>query len=132
MLHLDHAYQKSITKFIENAEDLDIVIAMYNLFEYRDNYSMTSGSVQNYYRDEVNDDENENDNANSRINNNKTITSKSFEYKTKLKGSIPDDKNKLTAEATVPLKHLSNFWRFLGLPLITVKQNLICHGQKNV
>ena len=43
---------------------------------------MTSRSLWNYYRDEVNDDENENDNANSRINNNKAITSKSFEHKT--------------------------------------------------
>ena len=39
---------------------------------------MTSGSLWNYYRDEVNDDENENDNANNRISNNKTIKSKSF------------------------------------------------------
>ena len=42
---------------------------------------MTSGTLWNYYRDEVNHDENENDNANNRINNNKAITSKSFEYR---------------------------------------------------
>ena len=36
MLHLDHAYQKSIT-FIDNVEDLDIVMPMYNLLEYSDN-----------------------------------------------------------------------------------------------
>ena len=35
--------------FIENAEDLDIVRQMYNLLEYSDNYSMTSGSLWNYY-----------------------------------------------------------------------------------
>ena len=34
---------------------------------------MTSGSLWNYYRDEVNDAANENDNANNKINNNKTI-----------------------------------------------------------
>ena len=56
---------------------------MYNFLEYSDNYSMTSRSLQNFYRDEVNDDENENDNANNRINNNKARTSKSFKYKTK-------------------------------------------------
>ena len=36
--------------------------------------------------DEINDDPDENDN-NNRINNNKTIISKSFEYRTKLIGS---------------------------------------------
>ena len=41
MLHLGHAYQKSIT-FIDSAEDLDIVMPMYNLWEYSDNYPMTS------------------------------------------------------------------------------------------
>ena len=30
---------------IDNAEDLDIVIPMYNLLEYNQNYSMTSGSL---------------------------------------------------------------------------------------
>ena len=39
---------------------------------------MTSGSLWNYYRDEINDYENENDNANNRINNKKTRTSKYF------------------------------------------------------
>ena len=42
--------------FIDNAEDLDN-----NLLEYSDNNSMTSGSLLNYYRYEVNDDKNEND-----------------------------------------------------------------------
>ena len=42
MLHLGHAYQKSINyTLIDNAEDLDIVITMYNLLEFSDNYSMT-------------------------------------------------------------------------------------------
>ena len=45
--------------FIDNAEDLDIVISMYDFLEYSDSYSMTSESLQNYFRDEVNDDENE-------------------------------------------------------------------------
>ena len=48
-------------------------MSMYNLLEYRDNYSMTSESLWNYYRDEVNDAANENDSANNKINNNKTI-----------------------------------------------------------
>ena len=49
---------------------------MYSLLEYSDNCSMTSESLWNYYRDEVNDDANENGDAgNYRINNNMTTTS---------------------------------------------------------
>ena len=81
---------------------------MYNL----QNYSMTSESLWNQYRDQINDDENENAN-NNRINNSKSISSKSFEYKTKLIESTPDDSNILDAEVVVPLKYLSNFWRSL-------------------
>ena len=43
-----------------NAEDLDIVMPMYNVLEYSQNYSITSGSLWNYYRDKIND---VNDNA---------------------------------------------------------------------
>ena len=41
------------------------------------------------------------------------MTSKSFEYKTKMLGRTPDDNNSLDTEVVVPLKYLSNFWRFL-------------------
>ena len=47
---------KNNNAFIDNEEDLDIGMAMYNLLEYSKNYSMTSGSLSNYYRDEVNDE----------------------------------------------------------------------------
>ena len=70
-----------------------MVIAMYNLLESSDDYSVTSGSLWNYYRDEINDDVNENNVANNRINNSQTVTSKSFEYKTKLIGSMPRNNN---------------------------------------
>ena len=66
-----------------NAEDLDIILPMYNLLEDSDNYSIKSGSLWNYFRDEINDSAIENNNNLNRINNNKTITSKSFKYKTK-------------------------------------------------
>ena len=52
---------------------------------------------------------NENNAANIRINNNKIITSKSFEYKAKLIWSTPSNYNILDAEVVVPLKYLSNF-----------------------
>ena len=68
------SFRSCITKlnntFVDNAEDLDIVMPMYDLFEYIDNYSMKSGSLQNYYRNAINDEENENDNNVNKINNN--------------------------------------------------------------
>ena len=52
---------------------------MYNLLEYSDNYSKTSGSLWNYYRDEENNSANENNNANNyRKNNNKAVISKNL------------------------------------------------------
>ena len=90
--------------FIDNGEDLDIIMPIYNLLEYNNNYSMISWSLWNYYRDELNDSAYENNGANSfRINNNKT-TSKSFEFKTKLKGSTPSNGGRLDAQVFVPLK----------------------------
>ena len=66
--------------FIDNAEDLDVVMLMYHRLEYSDNYSLKSGSLKNYYRDEMNDDVDENNDAgNYKINKNKTAKSKSFE-----------------------------------------------------
>ena len=93
--------------FIDNAEDLDFVMQVYNLLECNENYSMTS--VWNYYRDEVNDSANEIIDANNfRINKNKTTRSKSFQHKTKLVGSTSNNDYRLDAEVVVPLKHLSN------------------------
>ena len=66
---------------MENAEDLDIVIPRYNLLKYSKNYSKTSGSLWNYYRDELTDETN----ANNGLKN--VINSKSFKYKTSITGS---------------------------------------------
>ena len=38
---------------IHNAEDLHVVMPMYNLLEYSKNYSKTTGRFRNYYRDET-------------------------------------------------------------------------------
>ena len=37
---------------IDNAKDIDVLMPIYNLMEYIDNYSETSGSLWKYYRDE--------------------------------------------------------------------------------
>ena len=86
---------------------------MCNVLEYSNNYSVTSGRLWNYYRDEVIDDMNENNEA-----------GKSFVYKTKIVGSAPADGNALDREVIVPLKHASNFWRSLDLPLINCEIKL--------
>ena len=94
--------------FIDNAEDLDIVIPIYNLLEYSVNDSMTSGSLRNYHRDEVNVDADEIA-ANYRTNSNKITKSRSFEYKTKILRREPINNKILNAEVAVPFKYLSNF-----------------------
>ena len=40
---------------IDNAKDIDIVMPMYTLIEYSNNYSKTSGSLWQYYKDDLND-----------------------------------------------------------------------------
>ena len=60
-----------------------------NLFQYIDNYSMTSEHFRNYYRDKINNDRNENNADNYKIDKNKTAASISFKYKTKTKESTP-------------------------------------------
>ena len=90
--------------FVNNAEDLEIIMPMYNLLEHSDNYSITSRSLWNLYKDKINDDANENNAANNRINNNKTMASKSFEYKTKLIGSMPNNRNILDTRSCCYIK----------------------------
>ena len=55
---------------LENAEDLDIVMPMYNLLEYSKNYSKTSASLWNYYRDKFTDETNNNNRNKNVINSN--------------------------------------------------------------
>ena len=80
-------------------------------------------SFWNYYRDEVNDDGNENTAVRIKINDSKTIT-KSFKYNKKLIRKRPNNNSTLHAEVAAPLKYLSNFWRFLGLPLVNCEIEL--------
>ena len=60
-------------ELIEDADDLDIVMPMYNLLEYSENYRKSIGSLYNYYRDELCDD-NDNDN----FGNIKVVNSEAF------------------------------------------------------
>ena len=95
---------------IDNAQDIDIVMSMYNLIEYSDNYSEASGKLRQYYKDEPN---------------NNLADSESFKSKVKITGSTPSDGNIRDVEITVPLKYLSNFWRSLEIPLINCEVSLL-------
>ena len=103
---------------IDNAKDLDIVMPMYNLIEYSDNYAKTTGSLRQYCKDIPARD------ANDEIvifrGNNATD---SFNFKAKTTGQTEDYGTK-DVEIMVPLKYLSNFWRTLEMPLINCEVNL--------
>ena len=99
---------------IDNAEDLDTVMPMYNLLEYSKNYSKTTGGFWNYYRDEPNSGVG---GANNNINYS-IKDSKSFDYKTSITGKLEGNSTEKEVEIVVPLKH---FWRTLDMLLITVK-----------
>ena len=79
---------------IDNAKDIDILMPMYNLIEYSDNYSKTSGSLWQYYRDEPNDN---------------LENSKSFKSKIKITGKHSAAGNEKGVNIMVSLKYLSNF-----------------------
>ena len=101
---------------IDHAHDIDIVMPMYNLIEYSDNYSKTCGSLWQYYKDDPNDN---------------LTDSESFKSKVKIPGTTPAARNTKDVEIIVPLKYLSNFWRTLKIPLINCEVNLILTWSKD-
>ena len=101
---------------------------MYNLLEYSKNYRKSTESLWNYYRDEPS--------------NPLSSNSESFKYKTSITGNTynvgdgeagydADKVGKYGTEIVVPLKHLSNFWRTLNIPLINCETELILTWSKN-
>ena len=114
------AFTKCISRInntdIDNAQDIDIVMPTYNLIGYSDNYSKTSGSLWQYYKDDPNDN---------------ITQSESFKSKIKITGKTPAAGNTKDVEIIVPLKYLSNFWRTLEMPLINCEVNLILTWSAN-
>ena len=87
---------------------------MYNLMEYSDNYSDTSGSLWQFKRDEIiNNADVTNDN-----------NAPSFKYKANLIGNTENIGTIRSAKIAVPLKYLNNFWRSLEMSLINCKVEL--------
>ena len=83
---------------------------MYNLIEYSDSYSKTSGRLWQYYKDEPNDN---------------LTDSESFKSKIKIRGNTFADGNTSDVEIITSLKYLDNFWRPLEMPLINCEVYLV-------
>ena len=138
---------------IDNTNDIDIVMSMYNLVEYGDNYAKTTGSLWQYCKDIPARDNNVMSMYNlieysdnyakttgslwqyckdipGRDNNDEIAAfdannlTDSFNFKVKFTGQTEDDGTK-DVETMVPLKYLSKFWRTLEMPLINCEVNLI-------
>ena len=108
---------------INNAKDIDVVMLMYKLIEYSNNYSKTSGILRQYYTDEpVLTDAGALDDFPG--------NSTSFKFKQKITGSTENDGTK-AVQIMVPLKYLSNFWRTLETPLINCEINIIVTWSAN-
>ena len=70
---------------IDNAEDLDVVMPMYNLLEYSKNHRKTTGSLWNYYRDEPNNSPfNDEDPPTVNYNAHHITNSEPFKYKSSI------------------------------------------------
>ena len=104
---------------IDNTKDIDIVMPMYNLIEYSDNYAKTTESLWQYCKDIP--ARNANDEMIIISDDN---TTDSFKFKAKITGKTGNDGTK-DVEIMVPLKYLRNFWRTLEMPLINCEVNLI-------
>ena len=99
--------------FVDEANHIYIAMPMYNLIEYSDNYSDTSGSLWQFKRDEV-----PAGNVELAVNNFQL-----FKYKAALVGKTENAVNNTNssvkdAKIVAPLKYFNNFWRSLEMPLI--------------
>ena len=102
---------------VDNAKELDVVMSMYNVVEYTNNYTKTSGSLWQYCRNEPND--------------NMTHEAESFnKFRSKCKinaGNV----GTANVEIVVTLKYLISFWKILEIPLINCETNLIFFLSEN-
>ena len=106
---------------VDNADNLDIVMTMYNLIEYSDNYSYTSRSLRQFKRDES-------PVTNTWNPNNVSIYNlASFKYKSSFirkSANIGGNRVYRDVKIAVPIKYFGNFWRLLEMPLSNCKVHL--------
>ena len=107
---------------VDTAENLNIVMPMYNLIEYSDNYQDSSATLYQYKRDEPPEED--------AIPDLTANNSSSLKYKIKLIGNVTEvagdaaGVRRLNVKVLGPLKYLSNFFRSLEMPLINCKIKL--------
>ena len=107
---------------VDTAENLDIIMPMYNLIEYSDNNQDSSATLYQYKRDEPPEADAVADLT--------ADNSDSLKYKIKLLGNVTEvagdaaGVRRLNLKVVVPLKYLSNFFRSLEMPLINCKIKL--------
>ena len=124
-------------ELIEDADDLDIVMSMYNLLEYSKIYRKTIGSLYDYYRDELSDHTDDNNFDNINVVNSNTfkyknkITSNAFNVNAGVQGYDVNKNGTQEVELAIPLKYLGNFWRALNIPLINCEVSLELKWDEN-
>ena len=94
---------------IDNLKYLDVVMLMYNLIAYSDNYSGTTARLWQYHKD-------------------KPRSPITESYSLKLKSRLVASTNEhgiINLEIALSLKYLSNFWRTIEMCLINCEINLI-------
>ena len=122
-LHLK-TFRRCVThindKHVKTRENLDLIMPMYNLFEYSDNYADSSGSLYQFKRDEQNMT-----NAGN-PNNVTTGGSSSFKYKSSFFKTLTAADSGVFKNGTigVQLKYLPNLFRSLEMPLINCNIHL--------
>ena len=141
MHHILVVYQRSVIPkinnvLIDNAEDLDTAMPMYNLLEYNKNYLKTTGSLWNYYRDELTNDTNDSNNFNKNVFNSKSsdkasIIGSTYNVDEKNDAYVANKAGKKDVEIAVPLKHISNFWRTLDMSFTDCEVSLTLSGSEN-
>ena len=110
---------------VETADNLDLIMNMYNLTEYSDNYSDSTASLYHFKRQQPDPD-----NADLT-----TANSSSFKYKSRLvekstlEGASRVWKN---AKIMVTLKYIGNFFSSLEMPLINTKLYLQLNWTKEI
>ena len=116
---------KTNNEQIENAQYIDIVLPMYNLIEYRENYSKKFGNLWQYFKEipAVN-------NNGAIVDFNGANATDSFNFKNKITDQT-NDNCRIDVEIMVPLKYLSNFWITLEMPVINCEIELILTWSAN-
>ena len=107
--------------FVDYADFFNNAMPMYNLIEYSDNYCDTSGTLWDFKRDEIINNENVSNDNNA----------PSFKCKASIVGNTENNGTKNEVKIAVPLQYFSSFRRSLETPLINCKVELLLNWIEN-